>query len=100
MTDVDLSAWFMAGIGGILLLWQRRRRFKRLNQYGVEQFSSFTQKIGSRILDGALQGLGFLLVAGSAILLLLENTHTIPLSAFVVIGGGVALFEHIRGKKK
>ncbi|MBN1461649.1 MAG: hypothetical protein JXA57_19125 [Armatimonadetes bacterium] len=49
--------------GLALLIWANRRRFKRRNFAGVEQFSSYGQSVGSRILEGLVDRIGVLLFA-------------------------------------
>jgi hypothetical protein len=37
--------------GGCLAYWIKKRRFKRINQYGVEEFKSF----GDKIIAGSVE---------------------------------------------
>jgi hypothetical protein len=58
---------------GLALIYaSKRRRFKRTNQYGIEQFSSYSSKIANRIFDQAIIAIGIALLAFGAISLTLE----------------------------
>ena len=40
--------------GGLFAVWRKKRIFDRTNQYGVERFSSFWGKLGTKTKDGLL----------------------------------------------
>ncbi|MRR35447.1 hypothetical protein EG829_12360 [bacterium] len=49
--------------GLVLMIWTSRRRFNRRNVAGVEEFSSYGQSVGSRLLEGLVDRVGILLLA-------------------------------------
>jgi hypothetical protein len=59
-------------VGSICLFWQGKRKFKRLNQLGIEQFSSFSHKLRATIFDTLLLGCGGGLLGGAFLLFLFE----------------------------
>ncbi len=40
---------------GLLVLWARKRRFDRTNEFGVERFSSYGGKVAAHTFDVLLQ---------------------------------------------
>jgi hypothetical protein len=70
----DLAPLLLLASGIALLLWSRRRRFHRINKYGVERFPSFRAKLRGRIGDHA--------VMGSALILLTAGTITLAANHF------------------
>jgi hypothetical protein len=66
---LDFLGILLAIAGGFLGLKQRTRKFDRTNQFGIEQFSSFSGKLVSKLKDGLLALLSiFLLTFGVMIL--------------------------------
>lgn len=49
--------------GLVLMVWTSRRRFNRRNFAGVEEFSSYGQSVGSRLVEGLVDRVGILLFA-------------------------------------
>jgi len=72
MNDSGLLIVLSVTVGGILLIWNGNRRFKRLNQTGAEQFASYQQKIGARFLDVLMLGGGYGLLGAAALISLVE----------------------------
>lgn len=59
----------LLALGVALTLARRKRQFERTNQFGVEQFPSYWDKLGTNIKDGLLRYLSlFLLSVGLVIL--------------------------------
>ena len=56
-------------VGGLLALWRRKRIFDRTNQYGVERFSSFWGKLGTKTKDGLLGGASIVLLSSGLLIL-------------------------------
>jgi hypothetical protein len=50
-----------AGIG--LIAWSGRRRFGRRNFAGIEEFSSYSHAVGSRLIEGFVDRVGVLALA-------------------------------------
>lgn len=55
--------------GALLALWRRKRQFDRTNQFGVEQFSSFWDKLRSKMKDGLIGGTSWVFLAGGLLIL-------------------------------
>ncbi len=56
-------------VGGLFALWRKKRIFDRTNQYGVERFSSFWGKLGTKTKDGLL-GTASIVLLSSGLLIL------------------------------
>lgn len=56
-------------VGALLALWKRKRKFDRTNSFGVEQFSDFWGKLGTRMKD-AILGFAALLLLSAGVLIL------------------------------
>jgi len=55
--------------GALLALRRRKRQFDRTNQFGIEQFSSFWGKLGSKIEDAFIGGTSWTLLSGGLLIL-------------------------------
>ena len=55
--------------GAVLALWRNKRQFDRTNQFGVEQFSSFWDKLRSKMKDGLLGGTSLVFLSGGLLVL-------------------------------
>jgi len=97
MNDIDISMAAMVAVGVILLLWKSKRRFGRLNQYGIEKFSTFRQKIGAHIFDGALRLSGFVLLGTAAMMFFVEHGQSFPTLSVLVGAFFVFLIVGSRG---
>lgn len=56
-------------LGVALTLTRRKRRFDRTNQFGVEQFPSYWDKLGTNIKDGLLRYISLLLLSAGLVIL-------------------------------
>ena len=56
-------------VGVFFVLWKRKRKFDRTNNFGVEQFSSFWGKLGAKTKDGLI-GVTALMLLSSGLLIL------------------------------
>lgn len=66
---MDKPTWWtptLIFIGIILLLWTKRREFRRTNQYGIQHYSSYWHKLRAEGVDAVLTGLGYLSMATGA----------------------------------
>ena len=87
MSDVDIYTALLA-VGGILLLYLKgKRRFGRLNQLGLEQYASYSQKIGAKLLDGILYSIGFVFLVTAGLTFFVEHAESTP-----ILSGSFALF--------
>jgi hypothetical protein len=89
MENLDLWAVVLLGIGPPLLLWNRRRIYRRTNQYGVQEFPGFWAKLRSEAFDTALERLAYVsMLAGAFIFIFKDNS---AVSWIVLVGLIVAL---------
>ena len=58
MTTVDIQIVAYGVLGLVLIYWAKKRRFERTTAYGTEQFQSYRHKVGTRLIDALLWGLG------------------------------------------
>ena len=63
----DLTALLLVAIGIASLVVWKRRRFDRINKYGVERFPSFSAKLRGRWADHVLVGGGAIAIAAGTI---------------------------------
>ena len=63
----DLAALLLVAIGIACLITTKRRRFDRINKYGVERFPSFLARLRGRSGDYVLMGAGMILLAAGTI---------------------------------
>jgi hypothetical protein len=68
--------WGAEYIGTLLLVfaalltyWKRKRKFDRINEYGVERFPSYGRKLQARLAEGVL-GFGSLVLLTAGVLIL------------------------------
>jgi hypothetical protein len=68
--------WRAEHLGALLIvlgiattLTSRKRRFDRTNQFGVEQFQSYRDKLGTQIKEGLLRYVSLLLLSAGLVIL-------------------------------
>ena len=71
MNDVIATALVVIGVA--CLIARGKRRFERINKYGVERFRSFVARLRGRTGDRVLAGLGMVLMAAGTIAM--ANNH-------------------------
>ena len=77
--------------GALLALRRRKRQFDRTNQFGIEQFSSFWDKLGSKIEDAFIGSTSWTLLSGGLLILAFRYQDSwgwvilLPVSVFVVL---------------
>lgn len=59
----------LLALGAALTLASRKQRFDRTNQFGVEQFRSYWDKLGIEIKDGLLRYLSLVLFSAGLVIL-------------------------------
>jgi hypothetical protein len=72
MTAIDIQIIAYGLLGLILVYSAKKRRHDRTTLYGTEQFKSYRHKVGSRLLDALLWGLGFGGLVSAALLVIIE----------------------------
>lgn len=100
MSDIDTYIVLLSVVGIALLFWKGKRRFSRLNQFGIEQYASYRHKVGTKIPDGLLYFIGFMLLGMAGITFFIEHAQSIPIlsGAFVVFV--IFLVFGTRGRSK
>lgn len=68
--DIQIIAYGVLGL--VLIYWAKKRRFERTTIYGTEQFSSFQNKLKTRLMDALLWGLGIGGLLSAALLIFME----------------------------
>lgn len=91
MTGNEVTAAILVALGCLLLFWRSRRRFSRLNGFGIEQFPNHWRMLTSTGFDFALFSVGTTLIAIAA-LILLFGEHEVILAIFVA-GLAVSQFK-------
>lgn len=69
-TDIQIIAYGLLGL--LLVYWGKKRRYERTTLCGTEQFESYRHKVGARLFDALLWGLGFGGLASAALLAIIE----------------------------
>lgn len=72
MTTVDIQIIAYGVLGLLLVYWAKKRRFERTTAYGTEQFQSYRHKVGTRLIDALLWGLGSGGLLSAALLIFME----------------------------
>lgn len=72
MSEADLYCILLALAGCACLYWGKRRNFMRLNRVGFEEFPSYSRKLVAKLADGGLISLGYGLIGGAALILVVE----------------------------
>ena len=86
MIDIQIITYGLLGIA--LVYWTKKRRFKRTTIYATEQFQSYRQKAGARLLDALLWGLGIGGLLSATLLIFVEYA---PAWGFLILLLAVAL---------
>lgn len=84
MSSVDVYCLLLAVAGLALVYWGKQRGFIRLNQLGVEQFSSYVQKVASKLADGTILIAGYGCIGGSILVLLTVHAGEYIILAIVL----------------
>ncbi len=72
MTAIDIQIIAYGLLGIALVYWTKKRRFERTSTYGTEQFQSYRYKIGARLIDTLLWGLGIGGLLSATLLIFVE----------------------------
>lgn len=73
MSSVDMYCLLLVVSGLAVVYWGKRRGFIRLNQLGIEQFSSYGQRVVSKLIDGTILVTGYGCIGGAILVLLIEH---------------------------
>jgi hypothetical protein len=88
MTTVDIQIAACGVLGLVLIYWAKKRSFERMTVYGTEQFQSYRHKVGTRLIDALLWGLGSGGLLSAALLIFMEYA---PVWGFLMLLLAVAL---------
>lgn len=72
MTAIDIPIIAYGVLGLVLIYWVKKRRFDRTTIYGTEQFQSYKDKAGAKLVDALLWGLGLGGLLSSTLLTFME----------------------------
>ena len=79
-------------VGALLALWTRKRRFDRINDFGVERFTSYWGKLRARSVDWVVGLAGIILLSAGVLILAFEFESSwgwivlLPVYLFVLFG--------------
>lgn len=82
MTAIDIQIIAYSLLGLTLIFWAKKRRFERTTMYGTEQFHSYRQKAGAKLIDAILWGLGLGGLASASLLIFMEHA---PVWSFLML---------------
>ena len=84
MNGVNLVCLLLASFGAFLVYQCKKRVSTRTNWLGVEQFSSYGQKVLSRLTDGALMAIGYSCLGAAPMILVVEYATEYLMLGFVL----------------
>ena len=82
MTAIDIQIIAYGLLGLALVYWVKKRRFDRTTIYGTEQFQSYKQRAGVKLVDALLWGLGLGGLVSAALLTFMEHA---PIWGFLML---------------
>ena len=82
MTAIDIQIIAYGLLGLALVYWVKKRRFERTTIYGTEQFQSYKQRAGAKLVDALLWGLGLGGLVSAALLTFMERA---PIWGFLML---------------
>lgn len=82
MTQIDTLIIVCGLLGLALVYWAKKRRFQRTTIYGTEQFQTYPQQLGSKLLDAMLWGLGLGGIGSATLLVFVEYA---PVWGFLIL---------------
>ena len=84
MNGINLVCLLLATIGALLVYQGKKRIFIRTNWLGVEQFSSYGQKVLSRFTDGTVMAVGYGCLGAAPVILVVEYASEYLMLGFVL----------------
>lgn len=84
--------------GSACLIWRGKRRFRRLNQLGIEQFPSYSNKLWATALETLLLGGGYGLLGAAGIIFAVEYAQ--PLLSILCVLSVIWAIQAIHQKSK
>jgi hypothetical protein len=84
VNGINLVCLLLATFGALLVYRAKKRIFIRTNWLGVEQFSSYGQKMVSRLTDGALMAFGYGCLGAAPVILIVEYASEYLMLGFVL----------------
>lgn len=84
--------------GSACLVWRGKRRFKRLNPLGIEQYSSYSNKLWATSLETLLLGGGYGLIGGAGIIFAIEYAQ--PLLSILCVLSVIWIIQMVHQKSK
>lgn len=84
MNGINLICLLLAACGAWLVYQGKKRVFTRTSWLGVEQFSSYGQKVVSKLTDGTLMAIGYGCLGAAPVILLVEYASEYLMLGFVL----------------
>jgi len=84
VNGINLVCLLLATIGALLVYQGKKRIFIRTNWLGVEQFSSYGQKVLSRFTDGTVMAVGYGCLGAAPVILVVEYASEYLMLGFVL----------------
>jgi hypothetical protein len=81
---INLVCLILATFGAFLVYQGKKRVFNRTSWLGVEQFSSYGQKVLSRLTDGSLLVVGYCCLGAAPVILVVEYASEYLMLGFVL----------------
>lgn len=86
----DTLGVVLLGIGGLVIFRLKKKRFDRINNYGVQQYSGYWVKLAALIKERLVAGIAVLSIGAGITLLAFNHVESwgwlvvLPVYAFVV----------------
>ena len=84
MNGINLVCLLLASFGVFLVYQGKKRIFIRMNWLGIEQFSSYGQKMLSRLTDCTLMAVGYGCLGAALVILVVEYASEYLMLGFVL----------------
>lgn len=86
MNVINLICLLLASIGAFFVYHSKKRKFTRTNWLGIEQFSSYGQKVVAGLTDDLIMAIGYACLGASPVILLVEYA-----SEYLMLGVVIAI---------
>lgn len=84
MIDTYLLVALSFSVGAVLLYWRKKRKFDRLNEHGIEAYTSYAEKVKTNATDTILLWVGCASIIGGTIILMLTNYSALGWVLFTI----------------
>lgn len=98
MGEPDLLMLLSTLAGGACLWWRGKRRFNRQNPLGVQQFSSYSNKVWATSLETLLLGGGLGLLGAAGVVFAFEYAQ--PLLSVLLVFSIIWIIQAVQQESK